>query len=42
MLAYLITDYHLDIGTQESCLAAQMGWPDLLPSTFAEPQPDHP
>jgi hypothetical protein len=39
MFAYLITDYHLDIGTQESYLAAQTGWPGLIPSTCAEPRP---
>ena len=33
MFAYLITDYHLDIGTQESYLAAQTGWPGLESST---------
>jgi mannose-1-phosphate guanylyltransferase len=37
MFAYLITDYHLDIGTQESYLAAQTGWPGLVSSTDVEP-----
>jgi len=36
MFAYLITDYHLDIGTQESYLAAQTGWPGLMSSTCVE------
>jgi mannose-1-phosphate guanylyltransferase len=30
MFAYLIEDYHLDVGTQESYLAAQTGWPGLV------------
>lgn len=33
MFAYPITDYHLDIGTPESYLAAQAGWPGLVPPT---------
>jgi hypothetical protein len=37
MLAYLITGYHLDIGTQESYSAAQTGWPGLLDSAHANP-----
>ena len=37
MFAYLITDYHLDIGTQESYLAAQTGWPGLVSSTRVAP-----
>jgi len=37
MFAYLIADYHLDIGTQESYLAAQTGWPGLVSSSCAEP-----
>jgi len=36
MFAYLITDYHLDIGTEESYLAAQTGWPGLMSSTDVE------
>ena len=33
MFAYLITDFHLDIGTPESYAAAQTAWPGLkLPS----------
>ena len=30
IFAYLIEDYHLDVGTQESYLAAQTGWPGLV------------
>jgi mannose-1-phosphate guanylyltransferase len=37
MFAYQITDYHLDIGTPESYLAAQTGWPGLVSSSCAEP-----
>ncbi|HXX22861.1 MAG TPA: nucleotidyltransferase family protein [Terriglobia bacterium] len=37
MFAYLITDYHLDVGTPESYLAAQTGWPGLVSSTHAAP-----
>jgi mannose-1-phosphate guanylyltransferase len=33
MFAYLIMDFHLDIGTQESYLAAQTDWPGLEAST---------
>ena len=35
MFAYLITDYHLDIGTPESYSAAQTAWPGLTISTAA-------
>lgn len=38
MLAYLITEYHLDIGTQESYSAAQTGWPGLAVSIAARPE----
>ena len=37
MFAYLIDDYHLDIGTQESYLAAQTDWPGLAAPTRALP-----
>jgi len=37
MFAYPITDYHLDIGTQGSYLAAQTSWPGLVSSTCVEP-----
>jgi len=32
MSAYLITDYHLDVGTLESYAAAQTAWPGLVAS----------
>jgi mannose-1-phosphate guanylyltransferase len=37
MFAYLITDYHLDIGTPESYWAAQRGWPGLEWSSSVRP-----
>jgi len=37
MFAYVITDYHLDIGTPKSYSAAQTGWPGLAVSTGVLP-----
>jgi mannose-1-phosphate guanylyltransferase len=37
MFAYLITDFHLDIGTPESYAAAQTAWPGLAASTRLTP-----
>jgi len=37
MFAYLITDFHLDIGTPESYAAAQTAWPGLAASARLMP-----